>query len=185
MRRLVSDTLGQLSGADREVLTLSAWYELTGDEAAQALGCSRSAYGVRLHRARRRVAQVPDEAMHARSRCNRCWVREPAWRARPIRAERPSVWGRVQSRASLAMPARIHTALLGFFPDALLRKVRFTSAKIVSKPTNGSLHKIAHLEFRYKPRRGFKGNDAFVLSVCGQTEKGKGCSTLHYDAVVE
>ena len=64
-------------------------------------------------------------------------------------------------------------------------KVRFTSAKIVSKPANGSLHKIAHLEFRYKPRRGFKGNDAFILSVCGQTEKGKGCSTLHYDAVVE
>jgi hypothetical protein len=26
-----------------------------------------------------------------------------------------------------AMPAQIHTALLGFFPDALLRKVRFTS----------------------------------------------------------
>jgi hypothetical protein len=26
-----------------------------------------------------------------------------------------------------AMPSQIHTALLGFFPDALLRKVRFTS----------------------------------------------------------
>jgi RNA polymerase sigma-70 factor, ECF subfamily len=55
--RMVTDALARLSTADREVLTLSAWYELTADEAAQALGCSRSAYGVRLHRARRRLAQ--------------------------------------------------------------------------------------------------------------------------------
>jgi len=56
--RIVSDTLTRLSAADREVLTLSAWYELSGDEAAQALGCSRSAYNVRLHRARRRFADA-------------------------------------------------------------------------------------------------------------------------------
>ena len=53
---LVTGTLARMSSADREVLTLSAWYELSGDEAAQALGCSRSAYTVRLHRARRRLA---------------------------------------------------------------------------------------------------------------------------------
>jgi RNA polymerase sigma-70 factor (ECF subfamily) len=53
----VADTLDQMSTADREVLTLSAWYELSADEAAQALGCSRSAYTVRLHRARRRFAE--------------------------------------------------------------------------------------------------------------------------------
>jgi RNA polymerase sigma-70 factor (ECF subfamily) len=52
----VADALGQLSAKDREVLTLSAWYGLTGEEAAQALGCSSSAYGVRLHRARHRLA---------------------------------------------------------------------------------------------------------------------------------
>jgi len=52
----VTDALAQLSVKDREVLTLSAWYGLTGDEAAQALGCSPSAYGVRLHRARHRLA---------------------------------------------------------------------------------------------------------------------------------
>jgi RNA polymerase sigma-70 factor (ECF subfamily) len=55
---LVQQTIAQLSGADQEVLTLSAWYELSGDEAAQALGCSRSAYNVRLHRARRRFADA-------------------------------------------------------------------------------------------------------------------------------
>jgi RNA polymerase sigma-70 factor (ECF subfamily) len=52
----VTDALAQLSDKDREVLTLSAWYGLTGDEAAEALGCSPSAYGVRLHRARHRLA---------------------------------------------------------------------------------------------------------------------------------
>jgi RNA polymerase sigma-70 factor (ECF subfamily) len=53
---VVAAALAQLSTADREVLTLSAWYELSAHEAAQALGCSRSAYGVRLHRARHRLA---------------------------------------------------------------------------------------------------------------------------------
>jgi RNA polymerase sigma-70 factor, ECF subfamily len=52
----VAEALAQLSAKDREVLTLSAWYGLTGEEAAQALGCSSSAYGVRLHRARHRLA---------------------------------------------------------------------------------------------------------------------------------
>lgn len=52
----VAGALAQLSAHDREALTLSAWYELSADEAAQALGCSRSAYTVRLHRARRRLA---------------------------------------------------------------------------------------------------------------------------------
>jgi RNA polymerase sigma-70 factor, ECF subfamily len=53
----VTDALAALSATDREVLTLSAWYELSADEAAQALGCSPSAYRVRLHRARRRFAE--------------------------------------------------------------------------------------------------------------------------------
>jgi hypothetical protein len=64
-------------------------------------------------------------------------------------------------------------------------KVRFTSAKIVGKPTNGQLRKIANLEFRYKPRPDFKGTDKFALRVCGRTEKGRGCSVLDYEAVVE
>jgi RNA polymerase sigma factor (sigma-70 family) len=66
--RLVSETLALMSEADREVLTLSAWYELSGDEAAQALGCSRSAYAVRLHRARRRFADALRAAGYADDR---------------------------------------------------------------------------------------------------------------------
>jgi RNA polymerase sigma-70 factor, ECF subfamily len=53
---VVARGLAKLSARDREVLTLSAWYELSAEEAAQALGCSRAAYAVRLHRARRRLA---------------------------------------------------------------------------------------------------------------------------------
>jgi RNA polymerase sigma-70 factor, ECF subfamily len=53
----VTVALAKLSAADREVLTLSAWYQLTADEAAEALGCSPSTYAVRLHRARRRLAE--------------------------------------------------------------------------------------------------------------------------------
>lgn len=40
---------------DREVLSLVAWDGLTHEQAAEALGCSRRAFAVRLHRARRRL----------------------------------------------------------------------------------------------------------------------------------
>ena len=52
--------LHALSDADRELLTLLAWDGLTQEEAAEALGCSRGALKVRLHRARRRFAQLVD-----------------------------------------------------------------------------------------------------------------------------
>lgn len=61
----------------------------------------------------------------------------------------------------------------------------FDKASIVSKPKNGELSPIAHLEFRYRPNPGFKGNDEFALQVCGRTPKGEGCSILHYTATVE
>jgi RNA polymerase sigma-70 factor (ECF subfamily) len=65
---VVAAALAQLSVRDREVLTLSAWYELTADEAAQALGCSPAAYAVRLHRARHRLADRLRAAGYARER---------------------------------------------------------------------------------------------------------------------
>jgi RNA polymerase sigma-70 factor (ECF subfamily) len=46
----------QLRQNDREVLMLVAWDGLDGTRAARALGCSRGAFAVRLHRARRRLA---------------------------------------------------------------------------------------------------------------------------------
>jgi len=47
--------LAELSNTDREVLLLVAWDGLTAEQAARALGISRNAFGVRLHRARQRL----------------------------------------------------------------------------------------------------------------------------------
>jgi RNA polymerase sigma factor (sigma-70 family) len=48
-RRLLED--------DREVLALAGWEELDRAQIAVVLGCSRNAVRIRLHRARRRLAQ--------------------------------------------------------------------------------------------------------------------------------
>ncbi len=54
----VTAALHRLSDADRELLTLIAWDGLSHAEAAEALGCSRGALKVRLHRARSRFAAL-------------------------------------------------------------------------------------------------------------------------------
>jgi RNA polymerase sigma factor (sigma-70 family) len=48
--------LARLSEQDREALMLVAWHGLSGVRAARAAGCTRAAFAVRLHRARRRLA---------------------------------------------------------------------------------------------------------------------------------
>lgn len=54
--RSLARALGELSEDDRELLLLVAWEELEPEQAALALGCSRRTLAVRLHRARRRLA---------------------------------------------------------------------------------------------------------------------------------
>ena len=54
--KLLRAALGRLSEADREVLMLVAWEELSHAEAAQALGISVNAVAIRVHRARKRLA---------------------------------------------------------------------------------------------------------------------------------
>jgi RNA polymerase sigma-70 factor, ECF subfamily len=54
---VVSKAMRQLSPADRELLRLAAWEDLTPGEMAAALGCSTNAAKTRLHRARKRLAQ--------------------------------------------------------------------------------------------------------------------------------
>lgn len=49
-------SLARLSPGERDAITLIAWEGLTPDEVAVALGCSRAAVYLRLHRARRRLA---------------------------------------------------------------------------------------------------------------------------------
>jgi len=52
-----SDRIGEkeLSEADLEVISLVAWEGLEAQAAAQVVGCSTSAFSVRLHRARQRL----------------------------------------------------------------------------------------------------------------------------------
>jgi RNA polymerase sigma-70 factor, ECF subfamily len=51
----VSRAVAQLREQDRELLTLIAWDGLTHAQAAEAMGCRRQTFAVRLHRARRRL----------------------------------------------------------------------------------------------------------------------------------
>jgi RNA polymerase sigma-70 factor (ECF subfamily) len=61
--------LAGLSLLDQEILRLVGWEELTVSEAAQVLGCTRTAAAVRLHRARRRLSEaISTAADHPRPR---------------------------------------------------------------------------------------------------------------------
>lgn len=55
-RMAVTAALRNLSENDREVLRLVQWEGLSVADAAKVMGCSRSAFKVRLHRARRRLS---------------------------------------------------------------------------------------------------------------------------------
>ncbi|HEX4092565.1 MAG TPA: sigma-70 family RNA polymerase sigma factor [Trebonia sp.] len=50
--------LGSLPADDVEALTLVTWHGLSAAEAAEVVGCSPHAFTVRLHRARRRLADA-------------------------------------------------------------------------------------------------------------------------------
>ncbi len=54
----VHRALARLRPAEQEVLRLAEWDQLDAAEAAAVLGCSRGAYRVRLHRARRNFAEA-------------------------------------------------------------------------------------------------------------------------------
>lgn len=54
----LSHCLAKLRESDRFILTLVAWEELDPVEAAEVLGCSVSAFYVRLHRARERFEKL-------------------------------------------------------------------------------------------------------------------------------
>ncbi|MEV1005647.1 RNA polymerase sigma factor [Nonomuraea sp. NPDC050202] len=54
-RNRLAAALAGLSGADRDVLLLVAWAELTSEEAGRALGIPAGTARSRLHRARKRI----------------------------------------------------------------------------------------------------------------------------------
>lgn len=51
------EALAGLAEKEREVLMLAAWEELPSSDAARVLGCSATAYRIRLHRARRQLRE--------------------------------------------------------------------------------------------------------------------------------
>lgn len=68
--RPLARALSELSEADRELLLLVAWEELEPEQAARALGCSRRTLSVRLHRARRRLAEKLQRIEHEEQSAN-------------------------------------------------------------------------------------------------------------------
>lgn len=58
---ILASAMKRLPETDREVLQLVAWEELPARRAARALGCSTTAFRVRLHRARRRLRRSLEE----------------------------------------------------------------------------------------------------------------------------
>lgn len=67
----VLDALAALSEGEREVLMLAAWEELSSSEAARVLGCSATAYRIRLHRARKRLRERLDSRVQPPTRAAR------------------------------------------------------------------------------------------------------------------
>jgi len=60
-RLRIARAWAQLSESEREILSLTAWDKLPQQQAAQILGLRRSAYSVRLARARKRFAELLNE----------------------------------------------------------------------------------------------------------------------------
>ena len=59
--RMVVAAMAELKPGDQEILMLAAWEELSGPEIAAVLGISTSAAEQRLHRAKKRLANVLTE----------------------------------------------------------------------------------------------------------------------------
>lgn len=62
--------LAALADQDREILTLTAWEELTPRQIAKAMNMSANSVRVRLHRARKRLRQELDHQYTARPQSN-------------------------------------------------------------------------------------------------------------------
>jgi RNA polymerase sigma-70 factor, ECF subfamily len=56
--------VGELKPAHREALLLVHWEQLSYAEAAQALGCSVNAVGIRVHKARARLRELLAAGQH-------------------------------------------------------------------------------------------------------------------------
>ena len=79
-RAAALDALATLPGDDVETLTLVTWHGLSAAEAAAVVGCSPHAFTVRLHRARKRLADallITDQSRAHSTRAARDATRVP------------------------------------------------------------------------------------------------------------
>jgi hypothetical protein len=60
----------------------------------------------------------------------------------------------------------------------------FTSLRALSAPKNGKLTKNGPFKWYYKAKPGFVGHDKFVVELCGDDGRLKGCAVLSYDMEV-
>lgn len=61
-RRDLLGAMRRLAPLDREAVLLVTWHDLSNGEAATVMDCSVTAFAVRLHRARRRLARLLEDA---------------------------------------------------------------------------------------------------------------------------
>jgi hypothetical protein len=55
---------------------------------------------------------------------------------------------------------------------------------VVTPARNGSASVAQSGAITYAPKTGFAGNDGFSLQVCGKSNAGSGCSTIHYHVTI-
>ena len=60
----------------------------------------------------------------------------------------------------------------------------FTSLRAINEPKNGKLTKTGPFRWYYKANKGFTGHDKFVVELCGDDGRLKGCAVLNYDMEV-
>ena len=65
-----------------------------------------------------------------------------------------------------------------------IRPTIFEKAVVMKDPQNGKLAQVGEFSFFYKPNKGFKGKDLFVIYLCGSSAGGSGCARLTYNATV-
>jgi hypothetical protein len=63
-------------------------------------------------------------------------------------------------------------------------QVQWTNVSITEQPRNGIFEKTGDFVFKYQPRPGFKGQDEYALTICGNNTQHAGCATITYRTTV-
>ena len=84
----------------------------------------------------------------------------------------------VTSKATIDGGGCLHAFLSG---DASI----YTSARILNKPSHGSLAQIGRFSFAYVPAKRYKGLDSYGFMLCGTNAAGAGCARIKIDVTVQ